>query len=146
MTTRPILLRATTNDEWPPPIPGYVRVQLTGHTTTWVPAEAVVELPDLAPGDRVMVPAAVEHVASDAWVVVRSDVQHAGWQPIETAPFTSRAILVWCPERHNTYVVTWWGGSSSEEMPCWRHFGGHSDLHEEPSHWMPLPKPPETQP
>ncbi len=67
------------------------------------------------------------------------------WQPIETAPKTSRAILVWCPERRNTYVVTWW--SIDESRTSWVHFGGTSgELYETPSHWMPLPEPPATEP
>jgi hypothetical protein len=62
------------------------------------------------------------------------------WQSIETAPKTRHAILVHCEERRNTYVVTW---NPLEEPPGWFHFGG-GFLYECPSHWMPLPDPPET--
>lgn len=66
------------------------------------------------------------------------------WQPIETAPRTARSILVWCPERMNTYVVTWWQSDRNHAEPRWCHFGGISgELTEEPSHWMPLPAPPD---
>jgi hypothetical protein len=62
-----------------------------------------------------------------------------GWQPIETSPRNTKARLVWCPERRNTYVVVW-----SYLLPGWIHFsGGDRELREEPTHWMPLPKPPE---
>ena len=63
------------------------------------------------------------------------------WQPIETAPKTSKAILVHCAERKNTYTVTW---MRDEEFPWsgkWKHFAG-GFLTEAPSHWMPLPAPP----
>lgn len=59
------------------------------------------------------------------------------WQPIETAPDASEAILVWCPDRLNMYLVTWQG--------MWCHFGpGFHTLQETPTHWVPLPEPPET--
>lgn len=58
------------------------------------------------------------------------------WQPIETAPRASRAILVYCQERKNTYVVC------HSETRGWQHFGGDGDLIEFPTHWMPLPEPP----
>ena len=63
------------------------------------------------------------------------------WQPIETAPKTSKAILVHCAERKNTYTATW---VRDEEFPWsgkWKHFAG-GFLTEAPSHWMPLPAPP----
>jgi len=68
------------------------------------------------------------------------------WQPIETAPKSTHAILVWCPERMNTYVVSWWQSDRFQKTEhCWCHFGGLSgELCEVPSHWMPLPAPPST--
>lgn len=60
------------------------------------------------------------------------------WQPIATAPKSSRAILVFCSDRRNTYAVSW---DASEEI--WRHFGGGcSELQERPTHWQPLPADP----
>ena len=57
------------------------------------------------------------------------------WKPIETAPRTSKAILVWCPERKNIYIVCWFDE--------WQHFCGTGrTLNETPTHWMPLPEPP----
>lgn len=58
------------------------------------------------------------------------------WKPIETAPKTSHAILVYCPERMNTYIVSW------TDHKGWMHFGGYGELTQEPSHWMPVPEKP----
>lgn len=63
------------------------------------------------------------------------------WKPIETAPKTSKAILVHCAERKNTYTATW---VRDEEFPWsgkWKHFSGDF-LNEAPSHWMSMPAPP----
>lgn len=56
------------------------------------------------------------------------------WQSIETAPRDSKARLVWCPDRQNTYAAT-------RYKDKWCIFGG-GVLHEVPTHWMPLPTPP----
>ena len=64
-----------------------------------------------------------------------------GWQPIETAPKGSKAILVHCSERKNTYVATW---RLNDEFPWsgkWALFGGDL-LNEVPTHWMSLPAAP----
>ena len=63
------------------------------------------------------------------------------WRPIETAPKTTRSILVWCPERKNQYMVYWDDRYEGE----WRTVGGGTALTEEPTHWHPLPSPPEVQ-
>jgi hypothetical protein len=65
-----------------------------------------------------------------------------GWQPIGTAPKTSKAILVHCADRKNTFTVTW---ARDEEFPWsgkWKHFAGDF-LTETPTHWMPIPAAPE---
>ena len=64
------------------------------------------------------------------------------WQPIKTAPKTSKAILVHCADRKNTFTVTW---ARDEEFPWigkWKHFAGDF-LTETPTHWMPIPAAPE---
>jgi hypothetical protein len=63
------------------------------------------------------------------------------WKPIETAPKTLKAILIYCAERKNTYTATW---ARDEEFPWsgkWKHFPGNF-LNEVPTHWMPLPEAP----
>ena len=66
---------------------------------------------------------------------VRADLAHS-WQPIETAPKSSKAILVHCGDRRNTYTVTWF-----RLYEGWAILGGGA-LNEKPTHWMPLPAPP----
>jgi hypothetical protein len=59
------------------------------------------------------------------------------WQPIGTTPKDSKARLVWCPERQNTFAVVW------DVAHGWCIWGGWRKLEQTPTHWMPLPKPPE---
>ncbi len=61
------------------------------------------------------------------------------WQPMETAPKTSKHILVWTPENLCTSLVVW---SDTRTPPRWEHAFGGSRLIDEPSHWMPLPASP----
>jgi hypothetical protein len=63
----------------------------------------------------------------------------AEWQPIESAPKTSRAIMVHCAEYKNTYIVTW---GDVGNLTWWRIFGYGGALTETPTHWKPLPAPP----
>ena len=62
------------------------------------------------------------------------------WQPIETAPKTPKAILVWCPSIRCTFAVTWVRNGRDSG---WEFFGSSTRLREVPTHWMPLPEPPE---
>lgn len=64
------------------------------------------------------------------------------WQSIETAPQTSKSIMVYCSERQNTYIVTWGQCGGFLGKYCWKIFSGNCDLLEIPTHWMPIPKPP----
>lgn len=68
----------------------------------------------------------------------KAKLEEAVWRPIETAPRTRAAILVYCPERMNTYAVSWIDNGYDE--PGWFHFGGgRTGLDEEATHWRPLP-------
>lgn len=60
------------------------------------------------------------------------------WQPIETAPKNGQRILLWGLQ----YVmpVT---GSQYFEVNGWRIQPGMNALKNQPTHWMPLPRPPE---
>lgn len=80
------------------------------------------------------------------------------WQPIETAPRDGTAVLVmrnnWagCPggvasecNGHNTYVAEFWGdgsGSTVGRWVCYMDAVYDPPCPVEPTHWMPLPKPP----
>ena len=66
------------------------------------------------------------------------------WQPIETAPRDGTEILCFIPEH------TWGLLTVKEEYKVLRFIQGvtwaNQGLYTEyPTHWMPLPKPPETE-
>lgn len=62
------------------------------------------------------------------------------WQPIETAPKDGQRVIIYCDhgveigwyEHKIKYGSVW-------TTECCENFGGY----ENPSHWMPLPIPPE---
>ena len=59
------------------------------------------------------------------------------WQPIETAPKDGRDLLIF---GSGGIVIGWWDDS------C--RYWCHQDLYlsiDEPTHWMPLPLPPDKQ-
>ena len=61
------------------------------------------------------------------------------WQPIETAPRDGTLILTFDAEQESQCLVSHWKDSLDYWEPgTWRDDGGT------PSHWMPLPEPPET--
>jgi len=71
------------------------------------------------------------------------------WLPIETAPRTSKARLVWVPENRCTYCVSWTDGNCGPgeegDPPGWVIFGGSYRAYLRDgrvTHWMPLPEPP----
>lgn len=83
------------------------------------------------------------------------------WQPIETAPLDGTPLLLFCPgmnswnrlEAMPDIVVGAWTYSHSEAQAWYSDYGDvdyyesagayfmHVGLH--PTHWMPLPQPPE---
>ena len=59
----------------------------------------------------------------------------AEWQPIETAPDSDGEILVFVPR---------WGCEVTERLRDGRWMvAGEGEIHDAPSHWMPLPPEPE---
>jgi hypothetical protein len=68
--------------------------------------------------------------------VVRAETYdaRANWQPIETAPRDSTWILAAMRSGRRT-VVRWGGGVWEDDNRLWR----------DPTHWMPLPDPPEVK-
>lgn len=69
-------------------------------------------------------------------------VQEAGdsWRPIESAPKDRRSILVWCDGNRCAYTAVWLECGRESH---WYSFGGIGRLKDEPTHWRPLPSPPE---
>jgi hypothetical protein len=81
----------------------------------------------------------------------------SNWQPIETAPKGSKSVLLGCDyDRHGKQRVTlaWWDEQfePSAVSGCWIEgwfYDPQEDQNEpmrvefRPSHWMPLPEPPE---
>ena len=69
------------------------------------------------------------------------------WQPIETAPKDGTQILVW---DGNNFNVSWYGYPSvSERYKAFIYgeaVGDYNCFSEvyEPTHWMPLPEPPQS--
>jgi hypothetical protein len=68
------------------------------------------------------------------------------WQPIETAPKDGTRILAYWPDIYaNSSAVqceTWWGpwgNSKSTWQTVWEWADGPNC----PTHWMPLPEPPQ---
>jgi hypothetical protein len=66
------------------------------------------------------------------------------WQPIETAPKDGTTILVW---RWGRVALTKWDpdGYVKNKRPYWADFvmGKTRAQNTPPTHWMPLPDPPE---
>lgn len=60
------------------------------------------------------------------------------WQPIETAPRDGREILIWTKSREVEKAVY------LSRKDAWVSPDGGYGY--EPSHWMPLPTPPESSP
>lgn len=73
------------------------------------------------------------------------------WQPIETAPrqrLPQVRILGWNGKTIDLWV---WDTQAWSQRPraCWRRYGARGisqDRKEQPTHWMPLPEPPEGTP
>ena len=64
--------------------------------------------------------------------------QYCSWQPIETAPKTRGAIIIYCPEIRCSFFAIW-----DDITKVWRHFGGSSyEIKSTITHWMPSPPAP----
>ena len=64
------------------------------------------------------------------------------WQPIETAPKDGTLILVW--DGRQAFSGFW--GRVSHPLNPLGWVGGHCQINHitQPTHWMPLPSPPQT--
>lgn len=76
----------------------------------------------------------------------------SAWQPIETAPQGNGQLLGWFPmedARGSVHVMHWdTDAYASRPKPHWSVYdwlwGKASMRRNQPTHWMPLPAPPET--
>lgn len=81
---------------------------------------------------------------------------HNPWQPIESAPRDGTQVLVWSDELYIKPYIAWWGvdqnapedGNEQEEWltgdgDSWST--GYYYTPCNPTHWMPLPAPPQTE-
>lgn len=85
----------------------------------------------------------VRALATYALNVLRGDSQATvaaalGWQPIETAPKNSHAILAMLTDSDLAHTIRW-------RVDGWEIAWDSSPLgpHDQPTHWMPLPTPPQ---
>jgi hypothetical protein len=75
------------------------------------------------------------------------------WRPIESAPRDGTAILLWGPYCSNAAVAAWGRAGMHNHWVCMADgisaveymsdFGTEYATFEVPTHWMPLPSPPE---
>jgi hypothetical protein len=93
--------------------------------------------PDISYGSTSDVACMTE--CSDGDYVKFEDSQKVNtWQPIATAPKDGTEILAWPVE--DSVGIVYFGGSE------WQLWGGYSNFDIEPTHWQPLPEPPEDAP
>lgn len=87
---------------------------------------------------------------TDMPVKVASTAELGAWLPIETAPKDGTRIMVFCPWvgvcGPANWDVCWF---AKKPRPFWTHWGeriwGTSRVREDqPTHWMPLPDPPQS--
>lgn len=70
----------------------------------------------------------------------------ANWQPIETAPKDGTKVLAWADNPcWSEPAIAFWGRSNPLNMAEW--LGGHCSIRhiDQPTHWMPLPPPPQVE-
>ena len=68
------------------------------------------------------------------------------WQPVDTIPRGMVAVLAYFPQRagytaRQDVVPIWWSGWGGG---CWENATSGHKIYDEPTHWMPLPAPPES--
>jgi hypothetical protein len=63
------------------------------------------------------------------------------WQPIETAPSDGSRVLAYHPRREGNDRIKIRGADGE----WWRRLALESSHHSGPTHWMPIPQPPQSQ-
>lgn len=73
-----------------------------------------------------------------------TSMEVTGWQPIETAPKDDTNVLLWWPFWvKNRPTIGWFGHRGIQQWVCPEACEGDGDP---PTHWMPLPVPPQVHP
>lgn len=69
------------------------------------------------------------------------------WQPIETAPKDGTVVMLWVKNWRKTIpvMIGWYGKITFENPAGW--VGEHCKVNhiDQPTHWMPLPPPPNSK-
>ena len=81
-------------------------------------------------------------MTEEDFLAALSEAEGERWIPVQEAmPPDTKAVLVWCPERKNTYSANW-------VVPFWCHFAdnGNRKVEQVVTHWQPLPAPPKVKP
>lgn len=75
------------------------------------------------------------------WAPAPIGYEPSGWKPIETAP-KDRGFIAYRPDA-GVFCAEWRLCEQHGNMTLWSE-GGYSDLTDDmPTHWMPLPQPPQ---
>lgn len=78
-----------------------------------------------------------------------ADMETRRWQPIETAPKDATKIITF--HGREMLGISYWGRSGRYNRAAWQTYSTtHSawfsvDHIDQPTHWMPLPLPPEAE-
>lgn len=71
------------------------------------------------------------------------------WQPISTAPRDGTPVLIYMPDAVEPCIsLAMWSHCPEDPLgDAWYEYWGDSNgpIDAEPSHWMPLPKPPSAE-
>jgi hypothetical protein len=65
------------------------------------------------------------------------------WQPIDTAPRDGRTIIAYRPTDPPHIEGMYWANYEKDNGAWHWSYDGESSLTIPPSHWMPLPEPPQ---
>jgi len=82
----------------------------------------------------------VAHMMQEAAAMLAALAEEREWMPIEAAPRDGTKFLIWCPKSKLSLMRF----NSPIESETWS-ITGRSWIVPEPTHWRPLPTPPEQE-
>ena len=123
-------------------------VVLRGMTESFVQCNGCEASASFAPEDAVAI--AAWNTRADTTCALRGAQKESGWRPIETAPQDGTPILAWNAEygARETRSITYTPGSPgfaeglTDRWWQWDEPKNNWSLKWQPTHWMPLPEPP----